>query len=81
MPGTPSSSSRAHISLACSMPSRRTASGSSATRSNRSASAGGNGAPDSCTERSMVPIWVTGITPARIGVSQPAAATRSRSRR
>ena len=50
---TPSSSSRAHIRLACSMPSRRTASGSSATRSNRSASAPGNGAPESCSDRSI----------------------------
>ena len=63
------------------MPSRRTAAGSSAIRSNRAASAGGNGAPDSCSDRSIVPIWVTGMTPARIGMSQPAAATRSRRRR
>ena len=42
--------------IACSMPSARTAFGSSATASNRARERAGNGAPDSCSERSMVPI-------------------------
>jgi len=63
IPGAPSSSRRWHSSLACSMPIARTAAGSSATDSNRSLSFDGNGAPDSCAERSIVRIVVTGMMP------------------
>ena len=50
-------------------------------RASRSASPGGNLAPDSSTTRSSVRMLVTGMIPAMIGTSPPAAATRSRSRR
>ena len=81
MPGTPSSISRRASFEVSAMPSSRTAFGSCAISANRAPSSAGNGAPVNCSERSMVPMLVTGISPARIGTSQPAAATRSRSRR
>lgn len=52
-----------------------------ATAANWLARCGGNGAPDSCSERAMVHVVVTGISAGMIGVSQPAATTRSRSRK
>ena len=55
MPGTPSSSSRAHIAAACSMPELRAPPpGRRRPARTAAASAGGNGAPDSCSERSIV---------------------------
>ena len=83
MPGTPSASSRRHISVATSTPNARTAalsSGRSPSRAvNRSIRSAGNAWPDSCTIRVICRTPVTGITPAMIGTSQPLAATRSRS--
>ena len=85
MPGTPSSSSVRHRSVATSTPKARTAalsSGRSPSRAaNRSARSAGNAWPDSSTIRVIIFAFVTGMTPAMIGTSQACAATRSRIRR
>ena len=73
--------SLAHNSVAYSIPIERTAAGSSLTARMRSASSGGKAALLSCANRSICRTLVTGMISGMIGVSQPAAATRSRSRR
>lgn len=80
-PGTPSASSRAQNSVANSIPMERTAAGSSFAVRIRSFRASGTWALLSFGNRSSIFTLVTGRISGMTGVSQPAAATRSRSRR
>lgn len=76
-----SASSRAQNSVANSMPIERTAAGSSLAVRIRSFNSAGNEALLSFGNLSSIFTLVTGMTSGMTGVAQPAAATRSRSRR
>ena len=80
-PGVPSASKRSHMPAAYWTPISRAAATSPAAARTWSATASGNRAPDSTTICSSVRRLVIGMIPGMIGTWQPAAATRSRSRR
>ncbi len=73
-PGTSSAISLSHSSVAYSIPTERTAAGSSRTARMRSARSGGKVALLSCANLSICRTFVTGMISGMIGVSQPAAA-------
>ncbi len=66
---------------ACSTPMRWASAGSSFAASRRCARSSGNAASESSAKRRIWRTSVAGMISGMIGVSQPAAATRSRSRR
>ena len=81
MPGAPPASNASHSSVAISMPTSRTAAGSSSTASRRSVTAVGSAIPVSSAIRWICLMLVTGMMPGSTGMSQPSSAARSTSRK